>query len=236
VVKESELLIKETTTDELLAILNPSSDTLSDDSVSDRSYESDFRTLERIYPRWFVERGFDLSAIDMFGIMGNPRDASISLPIYFRGKYLGYIKRLSPSAALAAGYRYFYTKGFDKTRVLFGWDQLVNRQPAGVKLGMAVVCEGPLDAVWLQRWGHPAVAMLGSYLSEEQLRILRLADIEEVCIANDNDKVGIESREKLIAKLHTHFKLRVLSYPNDEKDPQELHPDYLVQPNIFREL
>jgi DNA primase len=234
-VQESEKLAKVVTTDDIVAALLPNnSDSVNDTNVN--SYEKDFGPLKRSYPRWFMERGFDKDSIDLFGIMGNPNDASISLPIYFRGVYLGYIKRLSPSAAQVAGYRYFYSKGFDKSKVLFGWDNLVNRQPAGVPLVRVAVAEGPLDTVWMQRWGIPTVAMLGSYLSEHQLKILRLAGVEEVDIANDNDKVGIESKEKLIQKLQPYFKLRSLVYPNNEKDPQELNSDYLASQHIFMEI
>lgn len=198
-------------------------------------YQRDFAYTVAGIPKWFADRGFDSIAISNFGIRGNTTDHSIQFPIYFNGDYLGLIKRLSPSQAAIVHYRYHYTTGFDKSKILFGWDNLVNRLPEGVKLRRVVLVEGPLDAIWCQRWGLPAVSILGAYISDEQIKILRTAGTEELYLALDDDEEGIIARNKIIARTQEYFKIFLFNYPpktSKKQDPQDLKPEQLQLTNF----
>lgn len=219
------------TTDELLAELN----TRAEDIMARPSYERDFAYTVAGVPRWFIDRGFDAETISQFGIRGNTTDHSVQFPIFFRNEYLGIIKRLSPTQAKIVGYRYHYTIGFDKSKILFGWDELVNRQLPGVKLHRVVLTEGPLDAMWCQRYGLPAVSILGAYISDEQIKILRLEGIEEIYLMMDDDVEGEIAKDKIISRTQEYFGISVFNYPpktTKKQDPQDMKPEQLHVANF----
>jgi hypothetical protein len=78
--------------------------------------------------------------------------------------------------------------------------------------------------------------MLGSYLSDEQIKILRLAGLEAIHLALDDDEEGYAARDKTIARTQQFFKIFLFNYPpkgtKKKQDPQDLKPEHLQLSNF----
>jgi DNA primase len=130
---------------------------------------------------------------------------------------------------------------FSPTGEKWGWqaksvDGIRNR-PSGIKKGLtlfgfhllcantAVLVESPLDVVYLDTLGVPAVAAYGCQVSERQMKLL-IERLDALVVALDNDKAGVrETRRLLEEKWHHRIPLSVFNYKGMEgKDPGELSP------------
>jgi len=119
--------------------------------------DTDFRF--DVVPRWFLERGYTPAMIKRWGIGYDANDKAIVIPVYDDDRRrVAVIKRFGPSSP----HKYLYTKGFQRAMHLFGMDR-IERNPEAV-----VLVEGALDCIWVwEHWG-PALAILGSDMSEWQ--------------------------------------------------------------------
>lgn len=79
--------------------------------------------------------------------------------------------------------RYLNCKTNKKSAILYPYETSEN---------YVVVCEGPLDAISLKRHGVNATAIMGSSISEEQLRALKMFD-RTIIAGFDNDEAGRKS-------------------------------------------
>lgn len=109
--------------------------------------------------------------------------------------------------------------GIRKSRTLFGID--IPRRDTSV-----VLVESPLDAVYLDGLGYPAMASFGAAVSDMQMRLV-LERFDELTLALDNDKAGRSETERLLAE-HWHHRLpiHVFNYRSiTAKDPGECKPN-----------
>lgn len=124
--------------------------------------------------------------------------------------------------------KYKNASGAHRNSMLFGLDAAVrwnNQHRAGQK-PFALVVEGPLDA---GRFGAPAIARIGKYLSEEQIRILANR-FSAIFLVPDNDEAGLRSveddKQRASAKMLCHV-LRVPEFcpvrGTKLKDPGDMH-------------
>jgi len=87
-----------------------------------------------------------------------------------------------------------------------------------------IICEGPLDAISLQRQGINATATMGSSISEVQAQTL--AEFEgKVIIGYDNDEAGARGIEKFdtLRKLKRMEEFSICTPPHPYKDWNEAH-------------
>ena len=135
---------------------------------------------------WEVERQLSLSVIESFQLGCDPMDEFVTIPMRdMHGNLLGVIKRyLDPDAQP----RYRYPKKMKKSHHLFGaW------RVAKVKNAKTVVLtEGSIDAmkVWMAQ--YPGMAILGSEVSMEQIKVLQALDVRRVVLFFDNDRAGVK--------------------------------------------
>lgn len=133
---------------------------------------------------WEKDRHLDPEIIERFKLGADPMGEYVTIPMRtMNGDLLGVIRRyLSPDADL----RYKYPRGMKKSHHLFGsW--LVSRAKNAKTV---VLTEGSIDAmkVWQADW--PALGILGSEVSTEQIKILQALDVRRVIMFFDNDKGG----------------------------------------------
>ncbi len=129
-----------------------------------------------------VKRGFTPAMLERWEIAYNDDIGAIEIPCYdVADKLLGYICRMPEGVHP----KYRLPEGFQKKSVLFGMHKILNIPHDNV-----VLVEGPLDAIWLQEAGFPAVAVLGSRLSVEQLTILHDLNFRSIILCFDNDAPG----------------------------------------------
>lgn len=118
--------------------------------------------------------------------------------------------------------KYLYTPNFDLSATWFGLHM--------VEFGTdVIVCEGPMDAMWLWQCGFPALAMMGSnHQNGSKFRILE--HFRSVTIFPDYDTGGHFLVERLGSLLTGRVPCRVVRYPksvvqrtgNEKPDPQDL--------------
>lgn len=132
---------------------------------------------------WKRKRGFTNATCRSFQLGYDPLRDELTIPyrnIY--GELLGVIRRRLEDNIYP---KYLYPKGVRKNLLLFGIDKVY----AGEIKSVALV-EGSLDAIWCWQNGIPAVASLGSSLSEEQTDLLHEAGVHSVVLLHDYDLAG----------------------------------------------
>lgn len=208
-------------------------------SVATRGLEESYLTqFEMPTDYWESNRQLSASVIKNFQLGCDPMEEFVTIPMRdLNGKLLGVIKRyLDPDAQP----RYKYPKGMKKSQHLFGaW------RVAKVKNAKTVVLtEGSIDAmkVWMAQ--YPGMAILGSEVSMDQIKVLQALDVRRVILFFDNDKAGLKCRSAALGFFETrvgketkkqyrrdrdlrrYFSVEAASYANAiHKDPGAMSRD-----------
>ena len=119
------------------------------------------------------------------------------------------------------------TSLFQKSKQLFG----VFNAKKLLQKKRFIICEGYMDVLSLHSKGYPAVASLGTSLTDDQIEIIfRLVD--EAFLIFDGDLAGKNATErvfqKFLPKLKLKKKLRFVFLP-DKLDPEEFINNYGLQ-------
>jgi DNA primase len=114
--------------------------------------------------------------------------------------------------------KYLNPTGALSGRLLAGYDELQEGQPI-------CVVEGVFDVIGMARHGYQAVAVLGSGLRPEQIRLLKAKKPSELILVPDPDAVAKSADEAV--RLSTHFPLvrlaRIEGGDPDELSAEALH-------------
>ncbi len=113
---------------------------------------------------------------------------------------------------------------FSKRNILFGAYNVKKRKQ---NIDNIILCEGYMDVIALFRFGYPAVATLGTAVSEKQIDLLTKIS-KNIFIVFDGDKAGknasIRLFDKLLPLINTDNVFRFVFLPNN-LDPEE----YLIK-------
>lgn len=132
---------------------------------------------------WRRKRGFSNQTCKAFHLGYDPIRDELTIPYRnLYGELLGVIRRRLDDNIYP---KYLYPKGVKKNLLLFGIEKV-----AAAKIDRVALVEGSLDAVWCWQNGIPAVASLGSSLSEEQSDLLHEAGVQSVVLLHDYDLAG----------------------------------------------
>lgn len=132
---------------------------------------------------WKQRRKFSNATCKAFNLGYDPIRDELTIPYRnLYGELLGVIRRRLEDNVYP---KYLYPKGVKKNLLLFGIEKVYAGQ-----LDRVALVEGSLDAVWCWQNGIPAVATLGSSLSEEQVDLLHEAGIHTVVLLHDYDLAG----------------------------------------------
>lgn len=141
---------------------------------------------------YWESRGITRETAAIFDLGYDPLGEYVTIPIRnVRGQLLGVIRRfLDPDAEL----RYRYPKGFKRSTNLFAsW--LVE---ADEDCDHVVLVEGALDAIKVWQAGYSALAIYGSSISAQQVRLLRRLGIGQVTLFFDNDAAGRKATDSAL--------------------------------------
>lgn len=111
-----------------------------------------------------------------------------------------------------------HTKGFKRDYVLFG-EHRVRRG------GRVILVEGHFDAVFLQQQGYPALAVMGTSLSEFHVAKIR-AHFTEALVFFDDDKAGLDGSHWAVDTLLPYLPTKDVHAQG--RDPDELGPGELM--------
>ena len=172
------------------------------------TYPEDFQAYT--YPRWAFDRGFSKEVLEEWGC-GTNRYNDLIIPIYTQTQELkGWVSRRANATP-----KYLYSKGFKKSKHLFGINHI---QPNS----FVCVTEGSLDTIWLTQNGFPSIAILGAILSKTQEELLAKLPVEELVICLDNDEAGKKGKERLMTCMTQNFVLSYIKLPKGVKDVQDV--------------
>ena len=183
-----------------------------------------FEYNKEAVPRWILNRGFDKKTL-AYWHSGTDDINSLVVPINDEdNRMVGWLKR-RPANFYP---KYLYSKGLQKNKVLFGLGNIYNKYNLDEQKYI-LTTEGPLDTIWLDKFGYPSVALLGVTLSEYQSMLLRNTNIRELILCLDNDAVGQTNtkamRESDIAK---SFFITTVQLPYGYKDIQDIKDEKMI--------
>lgn len=182
----------------------------------------EFPFMRNFVPGWIFDRGFKSEYLKKYECSFDEQTGSLVIPVYhLDGKIVGVIKR-QPNGRIP---RYLYSKGFRKSKVLFGGYNIAE----DVKDFLCIV-EGPLDCIWLIQNGFPAVAILGAHISTEQCNLL-IDNFKcgEIVICTDNDKTGSIASDEIERRIKKYYQISRINLPAGVKDVQDVR-----DPEILR--
>jgi len=187
-----------------------------DDEKPVRMYDPVLVYKHGVAPKYILNRGFTPATLKRWDVGKDEETGAVVLPVYQGGELLGLIRRnVVPSAR-----KYDNTPGFEKSEILFGLD-LVPETCYSVTL-----VEGPLDAMWLDQQGYPAVASLGATLSVVQAGILSRR-FTRVTVAYDPDKAGRKGVRGAAYLLMSRGVDAWVATPPEGRDVQECNEEEL---------
>ena len=111
--------------------------------------------------------------------------------------------------------KYLFSKGFQKSKSLFGIDQLTD-------VNTLFMVEGALDAMWLNQNGYPSVSILGASVSSRQIEMISSLNPSELVLCLDNDDAGRKGISKATLDMQDRFMLSYIKLPNRYKDVQDI--------------
>lgn len=172
-------------------------------------------------PKYFINRGFTLDTAKRWQIGYEPELKGVAIPVKEDGRLVGLVTRTLSGLPT----KYVTSAGFIKSHYLFGIDHV---DPSST---WTFVVEGPLNAIWLNQYGYPAVAVMGVEISkEQQLKLSRRFSDLILAFDNDLDKIAsngvkIKSPGKIATKKAIEqlkgFNISILPIPAG-KDVQEM--------------
>ena len=177
--------------------------------------------------RFLLSKGYPIRAVSGIGITQNaenPSDMNAGRLVFPlndpSGRIVGFsARRLEEEDG---GPKYMNSP---ETAIFQKGQCLYNYQGASSEarhLGFCYLLEGFMDVIALSRAGLPAVALMGTSLTNEQVQLLRRLGVEiRLCL--DGDMPGQEGMMKASALLTAAgVPTRVVDYGDDERDPDDV--------------
>lgn len=123
-----------------------------------------------------------------------------------------------------AGKHFYNAKEIDKSSVVFGLWELLQM---GEMDRDVWITESEIDALSLISYGEPAVAIMGSHISEEQCKELEKTPFRRFVLATDNDEAGRKGASQIKRLLIPKgFRFTNLSWHTQLKDINDLCKEY----------
>ncbi len=171
-------------------------------------------------PKWIFDRGFDKQSMKKWLCGISPANGLIIPVKDINFRTVGWITRQEKQIP-----KYLYSKGLKKSHILFG-------QPYIRDCEYVCVTEGPLDAMWLNQLGFPAVALLGMSMSAKQKDLILTLPTKEIILCLDNDEAGQRGKKRAFELLDNKIKVSHIDIPEEYKDVQDIK-SYGILKNVI---
>ena len=162
------------------------------------------------WPAYLMERVGSRKTILDYGIGWCSRGFYANrmvVPVRMAGATVSFVARDMTGRAER---KVLYPKGTKTSRMLFNYDR-------ASQFDQVVLVEGVLDAL---RVGPRGMAIFGTSLSDAQVRLLADSQAREVVVMLDGDDAGVLGTSKLVARLRTTHRVRVVRLPSG-RDPDD---------------
>ena len=176
--------------------------------------------------RYLFDRGLTPELIQVFGLgvcdQGRLR-GRVCIPIHSPdgAQVLGHSGRWANDEVPDGIPRYLMPPGFRKSALLFNYHRVVGAQHL-------VIVEGYWSVFRLHALNVPAVALMGTSLSDPQLDLLRRSKARRFTLLLDADPAGRKATEDLLPRLSSLFFVRTPALPDNES-PDTLPEDLLLE-------
>ena len=167
-----------------------------------KDFDLDVMWNTDILPKEFLDRHFTEKCLRHFRV-GMTDRGSILIPYYTGSELVGYQERWYNGSRCVKN-----SKGFNKKEYLYNLDYSYD---------YVVLVEGQSDVWRVWQHGYNACALMGSSVSDEQIKLL--SKFKKVYLALDNDDAGRRCTEMVYHLLKNYCE--VLLVPYVTKDPGE---------------
>ena len=168
-------------------------------------------------PSWIFDRDFSKTTLKRWDC-GTDIYGNLIIPVKDRdSRLVGWITRQFEREP-----KYLYSKGLQKSKILFGEDKLK-------KSPFVCITEGSLDTMWLDQCGYSSVAILGSMLSSSQQEALIKLPTDELVLCLDNDEAGKIGIDRAMACISKSFVVSYVKLPKEVKDVQDIRDENLLE-------
>lgn len=153
--------------------------------------------------RYMLDRGFDKDFLAANKVGYDKKTHRITVPIFFDQKYWGCIKRTVLPDVEA---KYIYPPNMPKRELVYL--PYVCEAPGGSKWidknkKVLLIVEGSLDALKAAQYGYRAMAVLGCFITNEQMSLIeqyaKTHDLE-IVLMFDNDEAGKKAIQETLSK------------------------------------
>lgn len=176
----------------------------------------DFHNKDTLICQYLESRGITSEMVTNFALYYAPSLWRLVFPVFVAPgqEPIGWIGR---DITDTHKQKYWNNPGFRKKDCLYGLH--LHRERDSI-----VLVEGPVDALKCMAFG--GLAMMGKYLSREQLNILsRMPNLRRIYIGVDPD--AFESASRIAKTLSTFWSVHLLRY-HDDRDLGDMHADEIA--------
>lgn len=169
--------------------------------------EASLKRFRHYHNAWYEKRRFSEDTIDEWDLGYDPLSKRLVIPARnLGGRLIGHIyRRLDDGRP-----KYMYPKGFPRKSEMFGsWRKLPD-QPV-------CLVEGSLDAINVWQANIPALAIYGSYFSQEHHELLHTLGVTSLVLFYDNDIAGKKVTEQT-CKIVRDIPIKKIDWNNYRKD------------------
>ena len=175
--------------------------------------------------RYLHKRRIANWVLEAYELGFDPEDKTVLFPVRgMDGKVIFYKGRS------IAGKHFYNAKEVDKTSVVFGlWEILNGSFSLGTSdlIEEVWITESEIDALRLISYGVPAVAIMGSHISEDQCKELERTPFRRFVLATDNDDAGRKGASQIERLLIPKgFRFINLKWHTSLKDINDLVKEY----------
>lgn len=193
---------------------------LAQEAKKDSDWRSYYESLNSdTMPLWFLNRGFAWSTINHWNIRYDSIFDSVTIPVIWQKEMVGTVTRNFRQDRP----KYENSPNLPRAEILFG--EILSSAPT------IIICEGVLDTLWLWQCGYNVAGLLGTFLSEGQINILKRYRLGEITLALDNDEAGFKGTLEAVKRLTKAGwllpQIKVMQFPEGAKDPQDCSEEEL---------
>jgi len=162
----------------------------------------------REYTPYWEQRGISRDSILRYRLGYSPEMDRAVVPVFDNNVLVGWTARTLTDGVEP---KWLHAPFMDRRHLLFGLDQAISR--AGSFL---IVCEAPLDAIFVDSYGYSAIAIFGAVINQEQADLIRTSGFNRILLALDPDMGGQRGTERALKYLLPYMDVGVMPLLSDD--------------------